>query len=399
MFVILPNQLFDISFLDKTEKYVLYEHPHFFTRMNFNKKKLLLHRASMREYYKYLKRHNVKCTYVNFKGNIKSCRKMFDPVEKIRVGAQLIESPNFLLRRQDYEEYKSKSSNFFFAGFYKFCKQKLNLLPNVKSTDKCNRNKMDDIEIPRQPHYDVSKYKKYIEDNFPDNLGNCDSDFYYPITHKQAKKHLSFFIKNKLDNFGKYQDSIDVKNGFIFHSVLSAAINIGLLNPLFVAKKICRAKTHMNNKEAFIRQLIWREFQRYCYIYIEYEKYKLSEGIKIPNIFYLANTGIDPVDDAIRFGIETGYMHHILRLMVVGNYMKLIGVRPEDGYKWFMEFSCDSYDWVMHQNVYDMVFYVSKKTTWKNYIASGNYIMKMSNYKRGPWYDELKILYHQFIDQ
>ena len=72
--------------------------------------------------------------------------------------------------------------------------------------------------------------------------------------------------------------------------------------------------------------------------------------------------------------------------MVVGNYMMISQIKPTDGYRWFIEFSCDSYDWVMHQNVLDMVFCVSGgETMRKPYISKSTYILKMSNYSKGEW--------------
>ena len=53
----------------------------------------------------------------------------------------------------------------------------------------------------------------------------------------------------------------------------------------------------------------------------------------------------------IKDGFNTGYLHHIGRLMFVGNFMNLYGISPMEGFKWFMEFSIDSYEWVMCQNV------------------------------------------------
>jgi deoxyribodipyrimidine photolyase-related protein len=97
--------------------------------------------------------------------------------------------------------------------------------------------------------------------------------------------------------------------------------------------------------------------------------------------------------------MNDGYIHHILRLMVVGNFMNLVGIHPDEVYKWFMEFSCDSYEWVMNQNVLDMVFCVTGGDTMrKPYISSSNYILKMSDYKKSGWCETWDALYWRFID-
>ena len=121
-------------------------------------------------------------------------------------------------------------------------------------------------------------------------------------------------------------------------------------------------------------------------INVAYNKNYFGNNSKITKKWYVGKTGIIPVDTCIKNAFETGYLHHIERLMVMGNYMNLSGIKPQDGFKWFMEFSCDSYEWVMHQNVYDMVFFVSGGATMRRpYISSSNYILKMSNYKKGEW--------------
>ena len=84
--------------------------------------------------------------------------------------------------------------------------------------------------------------------------------------------------------------------------------------------------------------------------------------------------------------------------MVVGNFMNLYSLHPDEGFKWFMEFSIDSYEWVMHQNVYDMVFFVSGGATMRRpYASSSNYVLKMSNYKKGEWSEKWDNLYNDFL--
>ena len=83
--------------------------------------------------------------------------------------------------------------------------------------------------------------------------------------------------------------------------------------------------------------------------------------------------------------------------MVVGNFMNISQISPWEGLKWFMEFSIDSYEWVMHQNVLDMVFFVTGGTTMrKPYVSSSNYILKMSDYKKGEWSEEWNELYKKY---
>jgi deoxyribodipyrimidine photolyase-related protein len=104
---------------------------------------------------------------------------------------------------------------------------------------------------------------------------------------------------------------------------------------------------------------------------------------KLSKSLYNGTTGIQPVDDAIRDAFKYGYLHHIQRLMILSNFFNLINLDPDESYKWFMEFSLDSYDWVMIQNVYSMGMWADGGLTMrKPYISTGVYVLKMSNYKK-----------------
>ena len=406
-FLILPTQLFEKKFLKNEYKYIIWEHPHYFKKYNYNKKKIILHRGSMKYYYDYLKKNKFKVKYVPYDEKPKIANYiLFDPIDKIKLPDKytLIESPNFILSKTIYEQYREKTKNFFFNSFYMWSKKQINVLPSIKSQDKYNRKKFDNIEIPDIPtNKHDSKYieigSKYVKKNFNNNYGNMD-DFAFPLTHKTAKKWLNHFFKHKLKYFGKYQDSIVKDENYLFHSVLSTSINIGLLNPLDIINEIIKLKRiPLNSLEGYIRQLFWREYQRYCYIYYNFNnKNYFGNNKKLSKDWYNGTLNVDPVDDCIKKAFDTGYLHHIERLMIVGNYMNLSGIHPMEGYKWFMEFSCDSYEWVMNQNVLDMVFFVSGgKTMRRPYISSSNYIIKMSNYKKGEWSETWDKKYKNFL--
>ena len=409
VFVILPNQLFEKSYLDKDYEYIIWEHPHYFKSYKYNKKKLILHRASMKYYYDYLKRSKFKVKYIDFdeKFDIKEFT-MFDPVDKIDVKGKVtqIETPNFLIDKEQMAEYRKKTKSFLFNNFYNWNKDKLDILPGVKSQDKLNRKRLPkNIEIPDiAPNKSDQKYIneaiKYVEKNFPKNYG-CTENFIYPIKHSTAKRWLTHFIKYKFDKFGDYQDFIRQGESYMFHSLLSSSINIGLINPEQIIKVILKYKSKipLNSFEGYVRQLFWREYQRYCYVYYNFNnKNYFGNNKKLTNEWYDGTLGIDPVDDAIKDGFDTGYLHHILRLMVVGNFMNLYGLKPSEGFKWFMEFSCDSYEWVMHQNVLDMVFFVSGGVTMrKPYVSSSNYVLKMSDYKEDEWSEKWDEMYKDFL--
>jgi deoxyribodipyrimidine photolyase-related protein len=425
MFIILPHQLYDIKLLPiqmKDKLIVLWEHPHYFKSYKFNKKKLMLHRASMKYYYDLLKDNNFNVHYIEFHKSINRefgpNYTLFDPIDKLNGKYKLpnnytiLESPNFLLTKDDYNEYFSKTkTKIIFNNFYLWSKKKINLFPKLKSMDKMNRETFDNSKKIPSLLNESNKYIEYIkeavnyvEKHFPNNYGNCDN-FNYPISRESTLKWLKHFIKYKFKHFGKYQDFINKDNIYMFHSILSSSLNIGLINPSDVIKEISKYKSKIpiNSFEGFLRQLFWREYQRFCYIHINYKNINyFGNKKKLSSKWYKGELNIEPVDDLIKSGFDTGYMHHIGRLMVIGNFMNLSGIAPKEGFRWFMEFSIDSYEWVMHQNVYDMVFFVTGgRTMTRPYISSSNYILKMSNYNKSKneWSNIWDNLYHSFINR
>lgn len=454
-FLILPNTLFDINKIDdaiknddiKQEKntIIVWEHPHYFKDYNFNKKKLLLHRASMKYYYDRLvekskekKYSNYKIKYVEYhkklstRGFRKDGLMIFDPINDVKMlkipllkQCKIIKTPNFLLTLDDYSDYRKKTDKFFFHFFYMWGKKRIDIIPTVKSKDKDNRKRLPkNLEIPPLPSNDsngskknkkdiqsyINEAGKYVEKHFPNNYGSTDYDektknykFIFPIDSDTANKWLKNFIIHRFSKFGDYQDFVDKDNSYLFHSVLSTSINIGILNPTDIIN-ILRDKDikniiPINSYEGYIRQLFWREYQRYCYIYYDFgKKNYFGNKKKLTKQWYTGDLGIPPVDDCIKKAFKNGYINHIERLMVVGNYMNLYGIEPKEGFKWFMEFSCDSYEWVMFQNVLDMVFFVSGGDTMRRpYASSSNYIIKMSNYKKGEWSKIWDELYQDFL--
>ena len=463
--VILPIHLFDVNTLlhslesiqslqSSTIKDIyIIEEPIYFgdrdVKLNFNKLKLIYHRASMKYYFDYLKDNkniskntsinNSNITYINYdelkkksppfyKTVLKEHSKiyMFDPVDtyleskystKNYFGNKIeyIDSPLFLCTNKDLQEFHKSKPNpdsYTHASFYKWQRMRLHILEKDKTYDTENRNKMPiDTKIPPLPkndsgtsnpnHHYLVEAIDYIEHHFPNNIEPLyvsaqkkitPESIHFPITHKSSILWLEHFCKNRLDKFGEYEDSIDsVPRNFLFHSTISPMINIGLITPEQVITIVSnyyekhKQSIGIATYEGFIRQVIgWREYQRYIYKYIG-DKMKTSNNFKndrkLSEHWYKATTGIKPVDDAIMLAMNDGYIHHILRLMVIGNFMNLVGIHPDEVYKWFMEFSMDSYDWVMIGNVYSMTLWADGGLTMrKPYISGDGYIMKMGNY-------------------
>ena len=441
--VLFPNNLYEIQYLPPKkdiQDIFLIEEPTFFGHreniMNFNKLKLILHRSSMKYYQSYLKKKKYKVQYMEYKKIIKS---KYNFLKKINVtvyelndnflqkklskitSLTYLDNPNFLMPPKLLENYyllTQKKNKVSFKSFFNYVKKEImeekDQIKFEKSFDKVNRKKIPNgTQVPPKPIINkktsklILKAKLYVQELFPSNPGN-EKNFVYPITHIEAKKMLKNFINQKLKYFGTYQDAITSDNVFLFHSILSSSLNIGILSPKYVIKKILELEIEnygINNIEAFLRQIIgWREYQRYCYIYY-YEKMKntnyFGHSKKLSLKWYKGTTGIPPVDNAIRFAFEYGYLHHIVRLMIMANFMNLCRIDPHECYKWFMEFSIDSYDWVMIQNLYSMGLYSDGGlTSRKPYLSSSSYILNLSNYRRGEkWGNIWKALFYTFLEQ
>ena len=235
--------------------------------------------------------------------------------------------------------------------------------------------------------------KAYVNKHFGKNYGSIEKTI-YPTDFLSAEKWLDVFLNERFNNFGIYEDAIVANESFLNHSVISPLLNIGLLDPQQIISKAIKTAAQnnipMNSVEGFIRQVMgWREFIR-----IVYEREGSRQRTtnywgftrKIPPSFWTGNTGIEPIDNVIKKILQTGYSHHIERLMVLGNFMLLCEFDPDEVHRWFMEMFVDAYDWVMVPNVYGMTqFADGGLMTTKPYISGSNYLLKMSDYKKGDW--------------
>ena len=233
-----------------------------------------------------------------------------------------------------------------------------------------------------------------------------NNSFIYPSTHEESKKWLIDFFKTRFSEFGAYEDAIVSKESILHHSVLTPMLNVGLLTSQFVIDEALQyASNHeipINSLEGFIRQILgWREFIRAVYeLKGSAERTKNYWGFtrKIPESFWKGTTGIEPIDETIKKILKTGYCHHIERLMVLGNFMLLCEFDPDEVYHWFMELFIDAYDWVMVPNVYGMSqFADGGLMATKPYISGSNYLMKMSDYKKGEWQQVWDGLFWRFM--
>jgi deoxyribodipyrimidine photolyase-related protein len=449
IFLIFPTQLFkDITDYKEADEIYLVEEPLYFTAYKFHKLKLAFHRATMKKYADYLKDKKFKVSYYEFNDNYLSHLKnkdvlFYDPVDKdlmkkINSNAKkqnykidLIETPAFITTYEDLEQYNKKVSGKKFmhdSSFYRWQRQRLDILTPIGSKyklsyDEENRlafpDKQKDVFNPRdQSGKYIEEAKRYTMKHFKDNWGSLDN-FIYPIDFEGANRWLNDFIKNRFKLFGKFEDAIHSDINFGYHSVLSPLLNVGLLTDQDILDKVLPLKSEIpiNSYEGYIRQLIgWKQSMRYLYEF-HFDKFNgtnfLKHTNKISRKFWDATTGIPPVDDCINKINEIGYLHHIERLMVMGQFFLLTMVKPDDVFDWYISLvSMDAYQWVMYPNIYGMIMYGDGGFMMSRpYFSSSNYIKKMSNYKKNEsvvklkdgneykWYDIWDALYYNFINK
>lgn len=441
-FLIFPNQLFEQTLtLDKSYSYFIIESNLYFNQYAFHKQKLLFHRASMCSFADQLRSRELSVEYIEAQDSRSlestlitslidrgvSNISFYDPNDyllerRIRLASSvklnIIPSPNFL--NLDTGLLGTRRPYFQTAFYIQQRKDRQILLDDDDkpmggqwSFDADNRKKIPkNTHIPApyltaKPSNYVLEAVEYVERHFPKNPGSSEMPFltsYYPCTHLEAEKALTLFLQERLDSFGAFEDAMVSSEYTLFHSVLSPLINSGLLNPAHVLARVAASKGPLNSLEGFIRQLIgWREFVQLLYRKIGTQQrttnyWKFTR--EMPLAFYTANTGIEPIDLTLKKLLKTGYNHHIERLMVLGNFMLLCEIKPDAVHRWFMEMYIDAYDWVMVPNVYGMSqFSDGGLMTTKPYICGSNYILKMSDFKKGLWQQVWDGLFWRFLDK
>jgi len=446
--LIFPHQLFDASpLLDNGFPVYLIEEHLFFKEFNFHKTKLAFHRASMKAYAAVLRKRKIAVEYIETHDENSDIRKLFPHLQvlsvthihfmnptdywlekRIREGAiahelEPVEYENelFINSKEDLKTFfKEGKKSFFQTTFYKQQRKKREILLDPAgeplggkwSFDAENRKKfpkgkaVPQVYIPADNKH-WQEAVSYAGKHFHKNLGKLTAEAIYPYTHDGAEKALQHFFLHRFHAFGDYEDAIVKEVSFLHHSVLTPMLNVGLLKPMdIINKAIEYAAAHdvpINSLEGFVRQIIgWREFIRGMYeakgVYSRTKNY-WNFTRKIPASFYDGSTGIVPIDQTIKKVLETGYCHHIERLMILGNFMLLCEFDPKEVYRWFMELFIDAYDWVMVPNVYGMSQFADGGLfATKPYISGSNYILKMSNYKKEDWHKTWDGLFWRFMD-
>lgn len=300
---------------------------------------------------------------------------------------QNIRQEQFYRKMRQYFELLIDDQGQPIGGKWNYDQKNRKPLPKTLDTPEIVR--FDPDSITRTVIDEVSQFQ---------HLTGSTAGFNLATTREQANQAVEDFLKERLANFGTYEDGMRQDESVLFHSKLSAYLNIGLLEPLDLVRaaeqRFNDGTAEINNVEGFIRQVIgWRE-----YMYWQYHRLMpgLAEGnywgsdIKLPAFFWKqGGTNLNCLATVIDRVLATGYTHHIERLMVLSNFCLLAGIIPREVYEWFSCGFIDAYDWVMAPNVFGMGLYADGgNIATKPYIASANYINRMSDYCKDCTYDK-----------
>ena len=445
--LVLPHQLF-LDHLDAPAgtTFVLVEHDLLFRQYRFHQQKLVLHRASMRRFAGLLRERGFAVEVVETDPRTTSRAALARLIRRLRPtqltvydvvddwlaqdlttaladgghvlrSADVLESPNFLTSRAELAAHFTGAQPRM-QHFYTWQRRRLGVLvePDGRpvggrwSFDEDNRKKLPrghDVPAVEWPDRDgaVDEAIAWVLREFPDNPGAASS-FAWPTSHAEAEKGYAAFLDGRFAQFGPYEDAISAEHPFVFHSLITPALNIGLLSPRAVLDQALAAgrgaDVPIASLEGFVRQLIgWREYMRATYVVHGRRlrsRNRLAHSRPLDAGWWTAQTGLGPVDHVLQRVLERGWAHHIERLMVLGNAMCLLRTDPDDAYEWFMEMFVDAYDWVMVPNVYAMSqFAAGEAITTKPYVSGSNYLRTMSDLPKGDWCADWDSLYWTFV--
>lgn len=234
-----------------------------------------------------------------------------------------------------------------------------------------------------------------VAERFAGHFGSLDG-FGWPVTRAQALMALDGFVRDALPRFGDYQDAMVEGDDLLFHSLLSPALNLGLLDPREMIDAAVAAfeagAAPLNAVEGFVRQILgWREYVRGIY-WREGPDYRnrnvLGATRDLPAFYWEGQSGMRCLDTAVDATRRRAHAHHIRRLMVLGNFALLAGVDPVQLHEWFLVVYADAYEWVELPNTLGMSqFGDGGLLGSKPYAASGAYIDRMSDHCRHCRFD------------
>ena len=332
-------------------------------------------------------------------------------MESMREWARLLPDDRFLVDRHGFAQWAEGRLKPGGGGrmehFYRLMRRKTGLLMEGEKPAGGQWNFDHDNRAPPPgplglpqplrfaPDAITGEVLELVERRFPDHFGDL-APFWFAATRTQAEAAFKHFLRAALPDFGRYQDAMLTGHRFLCHSVVSAYLNLGLLDPLAMCRAVeaeWRAgAVPLNSAEGFIRQIIgWREFVRGIYWWQGpgYARVNALEARRpLPWFYWTADTPMACMRACITQTKEEAYAHHIQRLMITGNFALLAGIDPHALHEWYLAVYADAFEWVELPNTIGMSqFADGGLLASKPYAASGAYIRRMSDYCSGCAYD------------
>jgi deoxyribodipyrimidine photolyase-related protein len=319
---------------------------------------------------------------------------------------------HFLCSPADFAEFAEGRRSLLLEAFYRQMRQRHDVLMEGAEPaggswnfDAANRESFGKagpgrIKAPRcfQPDALTQEVLALVRRRFAASPGTLER-FDYPVTRAQARAALRDFIDHRLPNFGRFQDAMASGRPYLHHSRLSCVLNLHLLEPRTAIEAAVAAwregRAPLNSVEGFVRQILgWREYIRGVY-WLKMPDYAqlnaLGAELPMPVFMWTGECEMNCIRQCVGQLNEHAYAHHIQRLMVLGLFAMLLGVRPYAVHQWHLSMHADAIDWVSLPNVLGMSQYGDGGMVGsKPYAASGNYISRMSDYCRGCRFDPRK---------
>jgi len=444
-----PHQLYPIADLPKVETVVLVEDPLYFGMdhehsLRLHKQKLILLRASMRRYVEeVLWPAGLKTEYIDLDvfmkeedvlSRVGKADQLYviDPSDDVLTQNLLkarrersdlpnltfLSNPNFYLKEQEVSQYFGERHKHAFADFYQWQRERFNILIGEDykpiggkwSFETEHHRKLPaDATLPSFGVFGDNKHvteaKDWVEEHFPDNPGS--SEFIWPTSHAEARTWLDDFVENRLDDFAIYQNTIDERSPWLYHSLLASSLNIGLLSPQEIVESALKRHTKkevpLESLETFVRQVLgWREFTRGQYLHdaaTMRNQNVFNHHRKLTSAWFNGTTGLPPLDDVIKKLNHHAYAHQNELRIVAGNLMLLAEIQPDQMHRWVSELCLDAYDWTTVPNVYGMNWFTGGTVEGLPPLAPSNDILEISNYERGIWSDVWDGLFWRFVEK
>ncbi len=385
-----------------------------------------------RELQRAIDTHQPKSLRMVGAGDYRVSQELTTVSQKKKIPLEVLPDSHFFCSHEEFAEHAEGRKQLRLEFFYRDMRKKTGYLMdshgkpiggawNFDASNRKSFGKKGPGEIPEPKKFALSETTKavlkLVEKEFPNHPGNL-SHFDWPVTPADAKKALADFVTHRLAKFGDYQDAMWTNQTWLYHSRLSAAMNLKILDPRDVLDAAETAHGEgdapLEATEGFLRQILgWREYVRGIYWqnmpdYLTLNA--LNATMPLPKFYWTGDTEMNCLRQAIGQTLEYGYAHHIQRLMVTGLFSLLCGVNPVAIHEWYLAVYVDAIEWVELPNTLGMSQYADGGImASKPYAATGKYIQRMSNYCTGCKYDPAEstgekacpftTLYWDFLDR